>query len=199
MVYLGVDYDEVHYETGEAPDFSRESWNSVKETLGLDFPNLPYLIDGDLKLTETHAIMKYLALKHGPQLLGGDPATAAKVEMLADVVGEMKMAFTWMCYGSDDREELKNTAITKVRSVADFLGDKDFLVGSEVCYVDFTVFEMCELMEMASGGELYNQYPTLKAHSDRVKALPRLAEFYADDEKCMKRPFNNKVAKCNNR
>ena len=199
MVYLGVDYDEVLYEQGDGPEFSRETWNSVKPTLGLDFPNLPYLMDGDLKLTETNAIMKYLALKHGPQLLGGDPATAGKVEMLAGVVGDLKMSFTMGCYFKDDREELINTALPKVRSIVDFLGDKDFLVGSEVCYVDFTVFELCLFMDFVAGGELFNQFPTLKAHSDRVKALPRLAEFYADDEKCMKRPFNNKVAKCNNR
>ena len=31
-----------------------------KENLGLDFPNLPYLYDGDVKLTESLAIMRYL-------------------------------------------------------------------------------------------------------------------------------------------
>ncbi len=35
MVYLGVDFDEDQYEQGDAPDYSRESWLSVKETLGL--------------------------------------------------------------------------------------------------------------------------------------------------------------------
>ena len=53
-------------------------------------------------------------------------------------------------------------------------------------------------MGFISEGQLYEQNPSLRAYSDRVKALPKLAEFYADDEKCMKRPFNNKVAKINN-
>jgi len=41
----------VEYEQGDAPDFSKEVWFSIKPTLGFDFPNLPYLTDGDYKLT----------------------------------------------------------------------------------------------------------------------------------------------------
>ena len=77
MVYLGVDYEEHQYEQGDAPDFDRSSWLTVKETLGLQFPNLPYLLDGNMKLTETNAIMKYIANKFGPQLLGSDPTQIA--------------------------------------------------------------------------------------------------------------------------
>ena len=70
MVYLSVDFEDVFYEQGDAPDFSRESWFSVKEKLGLDFPNLPYYIDGDFKLTESAAIIKYIAAKYDAKLLG---------------------------------------------------------------------------------------------------------------------------------
>ena len=44
----------------------------MKDTLGLEFPNLPDLLDGNVKLTETNAIMKYIANKLGPHLLGSD-------------------------------------------------------------------------------------------------------------------------------
>ena len=53
-------------------------------------------------------------------------------------------------------------------------------------------------MEFISEGQLCQQIPTLGAYQERVKSLPKLAEYYADDDKCMKRPFNNKVAKLNN-
>lgn len=36
----------------------------------MNLPNLPYLIDGTFKLSETNAIMNYLAKKYDPNLLG---------------------------------------------------------------------------------------------------------------------------------
>uniref|UniRef100_A0A8C6HKX8 glutathione transferase n=1 Tax=Mus spicilegus TaxID=10103 RepID=A0A8C6HKX8_MUSSI len=47
-----------------APDYDRSQWLSEKFKLGLDFPNLPYLIDGSHKITQSNAILRYLARKH---------------------------------------------------------------------------------------------------------------------------------------
>uniref|UniRef100_A0A4X2L9D2 Glutathione S-transferase n=1 Tax=Vombatus ursinus TaxID=29139 RepID=A0A4X2L9D2_VOMUR len=43
-----------------APDFDKSQWLDVKFSLGLDFPNLPYLIDGDHKITQSSAILRYI-------------------------------------------------------------------------------------------------------------------------------------------
>ena len=66
LAYAGVEFNDVTYEQGGEPDFSRQSWLDVKFTLGLDFPNLPYFIDGDYSMTESAAIMKYIAKKWAP-------------------------------------------------------------------------------------------------------------------------------------
>ena len=198
LEYLGVQYSEKQYEQGDAPDFDRSQWLSEKDSLGLQFPNLPYFIDGNFKLTETNAIMKYIAHKYGPQLLGGDAATMAKVEMVAGVVGDLKGQVTMPCYTSGDRPAITANLLQKVKPIVQFLGDKPFLVGNDVTYVDFTLFEMCDLMNWISEGQLFEQNPTLKQYYERVKALPRLNDYYNDDSRCMKKPFNNKVAKLNN-
>ena len=62
--YLKVDFEDKLYETGDAPDFDKTSWTDVKHTLGMEYPNLPYLIDGETKITETVAIMMYIAKKY---------------------------------------------------------------------------------------------------------------------------------------
>ncbi len=38
--------------------------------MDMDFPNLPYLIDDDLKISEAFAILRHLCRKHKPELLG---------------------------------------------------------------------------------------------------------------------------------
>lgn len=45
LEYIEHPYEDVMYEQGDAPEYSIESWVKVKNTLGLDFPNMPYLID----------------------------------------------------------------------------------------------------------------------------------------------------------
>lgn len=41
----------------------RNAWLAVKFSLGLDFPNLPYMVDGDIRLTQSLAILRYLGRK----------------------------------------------------------------------------------------------------------------------------------------
>ena len=73
LVYLEVDYENKFYETGDAPDYNTDSWFGIKYDLGFDFPNLPYFIDGDFKLSESDALMKYICAKWRPELLGTGP------------------------------------------------------------------------------------------------------------------------------
>ena len=69
--YAGVDYTEKFYnpETEEG----RAEWASDKVNLGIPFANLPYLIDGDFKLTESKAVTLYICEKWAPELLGTNP------------------------------------------------------------------------------------------------------------------------------
>lgn len=66
LAYTGLEWEDKVY-TGP------EKWfgNGDKLTLGFDFPNLPYLIHGDFKLTESYAIAKYIcAVSSKKELLG---------------------------------------------------------------------------------------------------------------------------------
>ena len=64
LEYTDSSYDEKRCTMGDAPDFDRSQWLNEKFKLGLDFPNLPYLIDGSHKITQSNAILRYLARKH---------------------------------------------------------------------------------------------------------------------------------------
>ena len=83
LAYSGVkDYEMVEYEQGDGPEFSKACWFDVKPKLGMAFPNLPYLYDGDFSLSETAAIHQYLAEKYKPDLLGQNSHEKAHVQML---------------------------------------------------------------------------------------------------------------------
>ena len=72
LEYCEHPYEETMYEQGDAPNFSVECWTSVRNTLGLDFPTIPYIIDGENRLTDLHAIMLYVATAYCPEILGKD-------------------------------------------------------------------------------------------------------------------------------
>ena len=54
LAYTGAVWEDVKY---TSPD---QWFGKDKQGLGLAFPNLPYLIDGDLKISESSAISRYI-------------------------------------------------------------------------------------------------------------------------------------------
>lgn len=67
IAYTGLECEDIRYT-------EREKWyGDDKKNLGMDFPNLPYLIDGGFKTSESNAIQKYIIMKSGKtELLGKD-------------------------------------------------------------------------------------------------------------------------------
>ena len=65
--YCKVPYTEKTY------TFGTNEWPEAKPNLGMEFPNLPYIKDGDFKVTETLAVQQYIAMKWKPELLGATP------------------------------------------------------------------------------------------------------------------------------
>ena len=72
---------------GPAPDYDKTCWYGIKHSLELDFPNLPYYIDGDMKITQSNAILRHIARKH--DMLGKTEEERVRV----DIMGEQSMDF----------------------------------------------------------------------------------------------------------
>ena len=85
-----VDFTDKRYDYGTTPETWFEGWRGVKFTLSLPFPNLPYIIDGDVYLTETFAIIKYIVNKYKPELKGKDANEEAYIDMLGLLLAQFK-------------------------------------------------------------------------------------------------------------
>ena len=142
--YIDRPWDDVQYELGDAPDYSTDAWTSVKHNLGLDFPNIPYLIDGDIKITNSFAIMKYLAYQYAPELAGETIEGKAEIEMLYEKISDAKKVITGPCYVGENRTKLVLMANKKLEPLVKHLGDKKFLVEDKLTIIDFMMLELCE-------------------------------------------------------
>ena len=123
---------------------SMEEWfGEKKQSLGLPFPNLPYLVDGDFKVSESLAIPLYLCNKAGkPELLGKDIKEQAVVREIEGVFLDIRKEIYQVIFGAADHKANWEKAIaptsvisTKLAYLEKFLGDKEFFLG-HLTYAD---------------------------------------------------------------
>lgn len=199
--YLGVAFVDETFEQGDAPAFSREAWLSVKATLDLSFPNLPYFFDGKVSLTQSHAILRYVARTYGAGtgLYEGTPEVLAEIDMVLDQATDLRNNYTRCGYGSIPFETFCSSILPGFLSCFE-RSKHAFAAGASVSIADFVLHEVldglqamvADLAPAGSPGALA-AYPNLQAYKARFEALPAIAAFRASPA-FLARPFNNKVA-----
>ena len=110
--------------------------------MGLDFPNLPYLIDGEYNLTESNAIQRYIAKKWGkPEWLGKNAQDNAKIESFLSVFIEISDAVRGLFFNKEHataKVPLYEKYKPKLEQLDKFVGNKDFVLGY-LTIADFNV------------------------------------------------------------
>ena len=155
LIYQGVKYNEELYHEAEGPD-KRANWMKVKFNMGIEFPNLPYFIDGKLKMTETLAIHQYIADKYDPSLLGANPKERAKVMMMANIVKDLKMKVTMPMYQTEDKSKPVECLETMLPPILKFQGKNKYLCTNEKpTYVDFWFFELIQALRWHTDGKVF--------------------------------------------
>ena len=115
--YLKQDYEDEQFETPE-------QWFPTKFSRGIPFPNLPFLVDGDHKQTETTAIIEYLCAKYNPALLGTTPEERGTVSMLRNILMEANGKIRGLCYSQDSKDAVIKQAIESLTPVHEFMDGK---------------------------------------------------------------------------
>ena len=60
---------------------------------------LPYYIDGDVKLTQSNAILRYIGEKHN--LLGATEKERNRVNLMENEIGDFRSAWVGLCYNPE--------------------------------------------------------------------------------------------------
>jgi len=196
--YAEVDFEDKLYEITDPPEFSPEAWMKEKFTLGLDFPNLPYYLDGETKLSQSNAIMRHLARKH--DLMGKTDREKDRCDQAAEQIIDLRQGFTKLTYGGASQGlDFKKAAPAYAANIKSslepfeaFLGDNKWLAGENLTWADFILWELLDQYLLFKPGCL-SELPKLAAYHQRFKDEPKIKKFMKSP-KFFKGPCNNKMA-----
>ncbi|XP_070601216.1 glutathione S-transferase Mu 1-like [Erythrolamprus reginae] len=162
---------------GFALNADMTDWTSVKEKLGLDFPNLPYLIDGERKITQSNAILRYVARKH--KMCGETEEEIIMMDTLENHLMDFRMSYAKLCY-NPDFEKLKPGYLEllpeELKLLSQFLGDRQWFIGRKLTYIDFIAYDTLDVHQMMDP-KCMAQFPNLKDFLHRFEALERIAPY----------------------
>jgi len=189
-----VDYEQKDYVCGPAPGFDKSCWFDVKETLGLSFPNLPYYIDGDVKISESWAIMRHIARKTG--LLPDSEVACALADQAQGVVQDFRMSFVMMCYRpgfEENKAAFFKQLPAKLSRFDAYLKSNKWLSGSKLTYVDFAFAEILDQLQLMET-EVFEKYPFISEYLKTFMKMENVAS-YRNSPRFHKFPCNNRMAK----
>lgn len=177
---------------------NREEWfTQDKQNLGLAFPNLPYLLDGKVKLTESDAIIRYIPKRAGkPELLGKTVEDEAIVNNILGVIHDVQTPTQQLTFSEKFEEDKEKVYTDKVKDkvvlLNKFLGDKDWFLG----YLTIADFRAAEAVNYLEGiwPVHFKEFPKLAALRDRFNNLNEIKAYYAS-EGAIKGPFLPPTAK----
>ncbi|GFS39622.1 glutathione S-transferase Mu 1 [Nephila pilipes] len=157
--------------------FTDHTWKNEKYALGLDFPNMPYYISGNIRITQSTAILRYLGRKYG--LDGKTDEQKLRMSLAEQEIVDLRLDFIELAYFKDFKSE-KNRFIEtipdKLKPWEKFIGDHKYLIGDDITYVDFIAYETLDFYRLLYPDALLG-FTNLRAYHNRMKNLPSLQDY----------------------
>lgn len=169
----GLEYNDVRY-TNPADWFGRD-----KLALGLEFPNLPYIIDGDVKLTESEALFEYAANKTGQTELLGKEGDRYTVILLRNLISDLGTRLYFSTIASTPEEKTKiltEQVLPKLKFVHAKLANKDWILGY-LSAADIYLISIAKGFSKLAPEQYTELAGSFDALIARFEAIPKIAAY----------------------
>jgi len=171
LEYIGADYENQH-------PTSPADWFAKKHHLNLKYPNLPYLVDGDVRISQSNAIMRYLSRKY--KCLGASTeAELRALDQAEGFYGDFRGAFRAVIFARQSKER-KDKYVrelpAKLKSLEDVLRQHKWASGNRLAYIDFAICENLDQQVLFAPNCLDNS-PNVKKYKAAFDALPQVAAY----------------------
>nr|XP_023403304.1 glutathione S-transferase Mu 1-like [Loxodonta africana] len=176
-----LDYKEIcfHFiDSTIAPDYDRSQWLNEKFKLGLDFPNLPYLIDKAHKITQSNAILCYIARKHN-LCEWETEEEKIRVDILENQLTDTHMELARVCY-SPDFEKLKPQYLEglpdKMKLFSQFLGQRPWFAGDKITFLGISAYDVLDWNRIFEP-KCLDAFPNLKDFMACLQGLRKISVY----------------------
>ncbi|EAR93876.1 glutathione S-transferase, amine-terminal domain protein (macronuclear) [Tetrahymena thermophila SB210] len=148
-------YQQTNYTFEGANDWFEKD----KKELGLDFPNLPYLIHGDFKITESQNIVDYVLDLTKQHHLLGSGLTKFQIDNVRFLCNELisKIFLASTKTGEEKKAEINNSVTPKFKRLQAVLGNKKFFFEDKLTLADIYAYTAINALQHLLNDE-YKQF-----------------------------------------
>ena len=157
-----------------------EQWTSMKETLGLDFPTLPYLHDAESKvrLSCSLAICRFLGQKFRPKMVGSAMNEFAEVDTLLSLMHDMRVGLDRSL--SDLSPESRAATLKwigeQLERINRYMRSKTWLSGKQASIADFVFCDLLDYIQFFDPAAIAS-FPHLKKLQHKFNMIPEIAKY----------------------
>lgn len=182
LAEAGVPFEQPSFAFGDQ-DAMKKYFEDCRCKGGNLTTNVPMLYIDGLYLTQSSAVLKYVARKFG--MYPVDPVAAYEVDNLIAAADDLRTAnYKPMKMFGGGEKELKSYLEGLPKHLDNFvrlLGSRDYFAGG-FTVADLTIYDTLDVAERQVPGTLA-KYPTLKAFHARVEARQNIATWIASEQR----------------
>eukprot|EP01016_Furgasonia_blochmanni_P004324 TRINITY_DN11678_c0_g1_i1.p1 TRINITY_DN11678_c0_g1~~TRINITY_DN11678_c0_g1_i1.p1 ORF type:complete len:217 (+),score=15.99 TRINITY_DN11678_c0_g1_i1:167-817(+) len=175
--------------------FDQNEWFAgEKQSMKAMFPNLPYIIDGGVAVTQMDGIVEYICQRAKRQdLLGKSAPDKIAFTQIRSVIADLKEQILGAAGDPSGRAAvdtaLKEKVIPGLARLESFMVGKSYLIGSYMTYLDIQMYDLMDLVSMIDFSYLAS-FPNLRMLYGKIRSEPAVEQYLRSD-KFTPRPYVN--------